>query len=114
MHLYIEETRIEREMTTMKETQRTLPVRTYPFCKGCEHEILTLQMQRLYSDNHEVEKHIFADCKFSHICLSLYERLTESFEREDEWNEDENAHEDMLDSDDYSFCDDVSWEDRQI
>lgn len=100
----------------MKETQSTLPVRTYHFCKGCEHETLTLQMQRLYSDNHEVEKHIFADCKYSHICLSLYERLVENLEQEStHTDQDENStRADVLDSDDYSFCDDVSWEDRQI
>lgn len=99
----------------MKETQRTIPVQSYHFCKGCKNETLTLQMQRLYSDNHEVEKHIFADCKFSHVCLSLYERIVSKYEQADEWNEEEDDIQDcMLDDSDYSFCDDVSWEDRQI
>lgn len=98
----------------MKESQRTIPVHTYPFCKGCPYEMLNLHTQRLYADNNEYERIHTARCKNAEVCLSLYERLTESFEREDEWNEDENAHEDMLESDDYSFCDDVSWEDRQI
>ena len=98
----------------MKESQRTIPVHTYPFCKGCPYEMLNLHTQRLYADNNEYERIHTARCKNAEVCLSLYERLTESFEREDEWNEDENAHEDMLESDDYSFCDDVSLEDRQI
>lgn len=115
MYLYIEETRIEREMTTMKESQRTIPVQTYSFCKGCPYEMLNLHTQRLYTDNQECERIHTAKCRSAEVCLALYERLTESFEREDEWTEDEDStREDLLDDSDYSFCDDVSWEDRQI
>ena len=99
----------------MKESQRTIPVHTYPFCKGCPYEMLTLHTQRLYADNNEYERIHTAKCRSSEVCLSLYERIVSKYEREDEWNEDEDStREDMLDSDDYSFCDDVSWEDRQI
>ena len=99
----------------MKETQRTIPVRTYPFCVGCENERLDLHTQRLYADDNEVERHTFAECRFRSICLSLSERLTQQYEQDSEWNEDgDSTQADMLESDDYSFCDDVSWEDRQI
>lgn len=112
--IYIEETLIEREMTTMKESQRTIPVQTHSFCKGCPYEMLNLHTQRLYTDNQECERIHTAKCRSSEVCLALYERLTESFEREDEWNEEDDTLQDCMDSDDYSFCDDVSWEDRQI
>ena len=99
----------------MKETQRNIPVQTYTFCKGCTYEMLNLHTQRLYTDNQECERIHTARCKNSEVCLSLYERLTQQYEREDEWNEEEDStRADMLESDDYSFCDDVSWEDRQI
>lgn len=99
----------------MKETQRNIPIQTYPFCVGCQYEMLNLHTKRLYADNNEYERIHTAKCKNAEVCLSLYERLTESFEREDEWNEEEDStRADVLDSDDYSFCDDVSWEDRQI
>lgn len=99
----------------MKEAQRSIPVQSYDFCKGCENERLDLHTKRLYSDDNEVERCTFAECRFRSICLSLYERLTQQYEREDEWNEEEDStRADMLESDDYSFCDDVSWEDRQI
>ena len=87
LHLYIyrRNTNRKREIT-MKESQRTIPVHTYPFCKGCPYEMLNLHTQRLYADNNEYERIHTARCKNAEVCLSLYERLTESFEREDEWN----------------------------
>lgn len=99
----------------MKETQRTIPVRTYPFCVGCENERLDLHTQRLYADDNEVERHAFAECRFRNICLHLYERLVSKYEHESECTDQEDStREDLLENDDYSFCDDVSWEDRQI
>ena len=99
----------------MKETQRTIPIESYHFCKGCPYEMLNLHTQRLYADNNEYERIHAAKCRSSEVCLSLYERIVSKYEQENEWNEEEDStREDMLDSDDYSFCDDVSWEDRQI
>lgn len=99
----------------MKETQRTIPIETYTFCTGCPYEMLNLHTQRLYTDNQECERIHTAKCRSSEVCLALYERIVSTYEREDEWNEDEDStRADVLDSDDYSFCDDVSWEDRQI
>ncbi len=113
--IYIEETRIEREMTTMKETQRTIPVQTYSFCKGCPYEMLNLHTQRLYTDNQECERIHTARCKNAEVCLSLYERIISNFEHESSCTEQEDStRADVLENDDYSFCDDVSWEDRQI
>lgn len=97
----------------MKETQRTIPIETYPFCKGCPYEMLNLHTKRLYADNQECEHIHTAKCRSSEVCLSLYERIVSTYEREDEWNEDEDVQ-DCMDDSDYSFCDDVSWEDRQI
>lgn len=114
-YLYIEETRIEREMTTMKESQRTIPVQTYSFCKGCQYEMLNLHTRRLYADNNEYERIHTAKCRSAEICLSLYERLVENLEQDSSCTDQENStRADMLESYDYSFCDDVSWEDRQI
>ena len=104
-------------MIDVKEQQRTIPVETFCFCKGCENERLDLHTKRLYSDDNEVERYTFAECRFRSICLSLYERLTAQYEQDSEWNEDEDedmTRADVLENDDYSFCDDVSWEDRQI
>ena len=99
----------------MKETQRTIPIESYHFCKGCTYEMLNLHTQRLYTDNQECERIHTAKCKNAEVCLSLYERIVSTYEREDEWNEDEDTLQDcMMESDDYCFCDDVSWEDRQI
>lgn len=99
----------------MKETQRNIPIESYPFCTGCPYEMLDLHTQRLYTDNQECERIHTAKCRSSEVCLSLYERLVSKYEREDEWNEDEDStRADVLENDDYSFCDDVSWEDRQI
>ena len=99
----------------MKETQRTIPIESYHFCKGCPYEMLNLHTQRLYADNNEYERIHTARCKNAEVCLSLYERIVSTYEHEDEWNEDEDTLQDcMMESDDYSFCDDVSWEDRQI
>lgn len=99
----------------MKETQRTIPIESYHFCKGCPYEMLNLHTQRLYADNNEYERIHTAKCRSSEVCLSLYERIVSTYERENEWNEEEDDIQDcMLDDSDYSFCDDVSWEDRQI
>ena len=77
--------------------------------------MLNLHTQRLYTDNQECERIHTAKCKNAEVCLSLYERIVSTYEREDEWNEDEDPLQDcMMESDDYCFCDDVSWEDRQI
>lgn len=93
----------------MEENKRTITVDSLPFCKGCEHEMLNLHTQRVYADNNEYERITTATCRFRSICLSLYERLTEDLES-DEWNETEELEE----NDDYCFCRDASWEDRQI
>lgn len=99
----------------MKETQRTIPIETYTFCTGCPYEMLNLHTQRLYTDNQECERIHTAKCRSSEVCLSLYERIVSKYEQENEWNEDEDTLQDcMMDDSDYSFCDDVSWEDRQI
>lgn len=93
----------------MKENKRTIPVDSLPFCKGCEKESLYLHTKRLYADNEEYERQHVVSCKFRNICMSLYERLNQEFES-DEWNETEELEE----NDDYCFCSDTSWEDRQI
>jgi hypothetical protein len=98
----------------MKEAQRTIPIETYPFCKGCPYEMLNLHTQRLYADNNEYERIHTAKCRSAEVCLSLYERIVSTYEQDSEWNEDVDTHDMCMDSDDYSFCDDVSWEDRQI
>ena len=99
----------------MKETQRNIPIESYHFCKGCPYEMLNLHTQRLYSDNNEYERIHTAKCRNAEICLSLYERLVENLEQDHSCTDQENStRADMLESYDYSFCDDVSWEDRQI
>ena len=77
--------------------------------KRCEHEMLNLHTRRVYADNDECERVTTAACRFRSLCLSLYERFTENLES-DEWNETEELEE----NDDYCFCSDASWEDRQI
>lgn len=99
-----------RKVFCMKENKRTIPVDSLPFCKGCENESLYLHTKRLYADNEEYERHHVVSCKFRNICMSLYERLTSQYESEEEWNETEEFEE----NDDYCFCSDTSWEDRQI
>lgn len=94
----------------MKENKRTIPVDSLPFCKGCENESLYLHTKRLYADNEEYERQHVVSCKFRNICMSLYERLNQEFESDDEWNETDELEE----NDDYCFCRDASWEDRQI
>ena len=77
--------------------------------------MLNLHTQRLYADNNEYERIHTAKCRSAEICLSLYERLVENLEQESTHTDKENStREDLLDDSDYSFCDDVSWEDRQI
>lgn len=77
--------------------------------------MLNLHTQRLYADNNEYERIHTAKCRNAEVCLALYERLVSKYERDSEWNEEEDStRESLLDSDDYSFCDDVSWEDSQI
>lgn len=100
----------------MKEAQRNIPIESYHFCKGCPYEMLNLHTQRLYADNNEYERIHTAKCKSAEVCLSLYERLVENLEQEStHTDQDENStRADVLDDSDYSFCDDVSWEDRQI
>lgn len=98
-----------RKVFGMKENKRTIPVDSLPFCKGCEHEMLNLHTRRVYADNDECERVTTAACRFRSLCLSLYERFTENLES-DEWDETEELEE----NDDYCFCSDTSWEDRQI
>lgn len=99
----------------MKETQRTIPIETYPFCKGCPYEMLNLHTQRLYADNNEYERIHTAKCRNAEICLSLYERLVSNFEQDSSCTEQADSNRAaMLESYDYSFCDDATWEDRQI
>ena len=99
----------------MKEAQRTIPIETYPFCTGCPYEMLNLHTKRLYADNNEYERIHTAKCKNAEVCLALYERIISKYERDSEWNEEEDStRADVLDDSDYSFCDAVSWEDRQI
>lgn len=99
----------------MKEAQRNIPIESYHFCKGCPYEMLNLHTQRLYADNNEYERIHTAKCKSAEVCLSLYERIISNFEQETDFTEQEDStRANVLDSDDYSFCDEVSWEDRQI
>lgn len=99
----------------MKMEQRTIPIESFSFCKGCPYEMLNLHTQRLYTDNQECERIHTAKCRSSEVCLSLYERLVENLEQESECTEQEDStRADVLDSEDYSFCDDATWEDRQI
>lgn len=113
--IYRRNTKRNWEMIDVKEQQRTIPVETFCFCKGCENERLDLHTKRLYSDDNEVERYTFAECRFRSICLHLYERLVSQFEQNPEQTETEDStRADVLDDSDYSFCDDVSLEDRQI
>lgn len=99
----------------MKMEQRTIPIESFSFCKGCPYEMLNLHTQRLYADNNEYERIHTAKCKSAEVCLSLYERLVENLEHEPSCTAQENStRENLLEDSDYSFCDDVSWEDRQI
>lgn len=106
----------------MKETIGKINTYSYDFCKDCPMQVLELKTKKLYANGQPYDVENCMKCRFSDICLHLYEHLTESFEQDSEWNEDEDTHthththtHDMcMDSDDYSFCDDVSWEDRQI
>lgn len=99
----------------MKMEQRTIPIESFSFCKGCPYEMLNLHTQRLYADNNEYERIHTARCKNAEVCLALYERIISNFEQETDCTETEDStREDLLDDSDYSFCDDVSWEDRQI
>lgn len=99
----------------MKMEQRTIPIESFSFCKGCPYEMLNLHTQRLYADNNEYERIHTAKCKSAEVCLSLYERLVENLEQDSSCTDQEDStRADMLENDDYSFCDDVSWEDRQI
>lgn len=99
----------------MKMEQRTIPIESFSFCKGCPYEMLNLHTQRLYADNNEYERIHTAKCRSAEICLSLYERIISNFEQETDFTETEDStRADVLDDSDYSFCDDVSWEDRQI
>lgn len=99
----------------MNMEQRTIPIESFSFCKGCPYEMLNLHTKRLYADNNEYERIHTAKCRSAEVCLSLYERLVENLEQEPSCTEQEDStRESLLDSDDYSFCDDVSWEDRQI
>ena len=99
----------------MKMEQRTIPIESFSFCNGCHYEMLNLHTQRLYADNNEYERIHTAKCRSAEICLSLYERIISNFEQETDFTETEDStRADVLDDSDYSFCDDVSWEDRQI
>lgn len=99
----------------MKETQRTIPIESFSFCKGCQYEMLNLHTQRLDADNNEYERIHTAKCRSAEVCLSLYERLVSNFEQESSCTDQESStRADMLASYDYSFCDDATWEDRQI
>lgn len=99
----------------MKIEQRTIPIESFSFCKGCPYEMLNLHTQRLYADNNEYERIHTAKCRNAEVCLALYERLVSKYEQESTHTEQENStRAAMLESYDYSFCDDVSWEDRQI
>lgn len=99
----------------MKMEQRTIPIESFSFCKGCQYEMLNLHTQRLYADNNEYERIHTAKCRNAAVCLALYERLVSKYEQESECTDQENStRADMLESYDYSFCDDATLEDRQI
>lgn len=77
--------------------------------------MLNLHTQRLYADNNEYERIYTAKCRSTEICLSLYERLVSNFEQDSSCTEQADSNRAaMLESYDYSFCDDATWEDRQI
>lgn len=109
----------------------TVELRDKEFCQGCKKRKLQIYQETHYSEDGTRKQCDFAQCEHLPVCMHLAERLSERYEQEIEsLAEDRDYYMDMyhdavedsydddydnvLDDDDYSFCDDATWEDRQL
>lgn len=108
----------------------TLEVRDKDFCQGCKQRRLSIYQETHRNEDGTRLTYDFAQCEHIKVCTDLFERLSERYEQEIEsLAEDRNYYMDayhdavedsydddyeVLDDDDYSFCDDVTLEDRQL
>lgn len=111
----------------------TLEVRDKDFCQGCKKRRLRIYQETHYGADGTRTKCDFAQCEHLAVCTHLVERLSEQYEQEieslaedrdyymdayhdaieDSYDDDYDDY-DVLDDDDYSFCDDATLEDRQL
>lgn len=106
----------------------TIEVRDEEFCSGCKKRRLRIYQESHYDEDRTRAKCDFAQCEHLAVCAHLVERLSERYEQEiesiaedrdyymDMYHdvvEDRYDDDDILDDDDYSFCEDATLEDRQ-
>lgn len=105
----------------------TVELRDKDFCQGCKKRKLQIYQETHYSEDGTRKRCDFAQCEHIKVCTDLFERLSERYEQEieslaedrdyymDMYNNvvEEHYDDDILDDDDYSFCEDATLEDRQ-